>query len=95
MHYIGRMNPQEASIHRVLSQVLLAGRLAPGTQLVETRLAAAVGRVRLPDGSDRFVVDEPTLLAAWPIDPGQARRALASLLDDGLLRRTPHGRLTL
>ena len=46
MHYIGRMNPQEASIHRVLSQVLLAGRLAPGTQLVETRLAAVFGVTR-------------------------------------------------
>lgn len=40
------MNPQEASIHRVLSQTLLAGRLAPGTQLVETRLAAVFGVTR-------------------------------------------------
>lgn len=40
------MNPQEASIHRVLSQTLLAGRLAPGAQLVETRLAAIFGVTR-------------------------------------------------
>ena len=37
---------QEESIHRVLSQTLLAGRLAPGTQLVETRLAAVFGVTR-------------------------------------------------
>lgn len=29
---------------------------------IEPLLAATVGRVRLPDGSDRFVVDEPLLL---------------------------------
>ena len=29
---------------------------------IESRLSATVGRVRLPDGSDRFVVDEPMLL---------------------------------
>lgn len=29
---------------------------------IETRLSATVGRVRLPDGSDRYVVDERTLL---------------------------------
>jgi tellurite methyltransferase len=29
---------------------------------IESRLASAVGRVRLPDGSDRFVVDEQLLL---------------------------------
>ncbi len=29
---------------------------------IETRVAAPVGRVRLPDGSDRFIVDEATLL---------------------------------
>ena len=46
MHYIAGMNPQEASIHRVLSQTLLAGRLAPGTRLVETRLAAVFGVTR-------------------------------------------------
>ncbi|WP_307691392.1 GntR family transcriptional regulator [Variovorax ginsengisoli] len=46
MHYIARMILQEESIHRVLSQALLAGRLAPGTQLVETRLAAVFGVTR-------------------------------------------------
>ena len=46
MHYIERMILQEESIHRVLSQTLLAGRLAPGTQLVETRLAAVFGVTR-------------------------------------------------
>lgn len=43
LHYIARMNAQEEAIHQVLSQTLLAGRLAPGTQLVETRLAAVFG----------------------------------------------------
>jgi len=33
----------EALIHQVLARVLLQGRLAPGTQLVETRLAAIFG----------------------------------------------------
>ncbi len=33
----------EDRIHRVISRTLLAGRLAPGTQLVETRLAAIFG----------------------------------------------------
>ena len=46
VHYIARMMSQEESIHRVLSQTLLAGRLAPGTQLVETRLAAVFGVTR-------------------------------------------------
>lgn len=46
MHYSGWMILQEESIHRVLSQTLLAGRLAPGTQLVETRLAAVFGVTR-------------------------------------------------
>ena len=45
--------------------------LAPGGLLfarlatcigIEDRLEAPVGRVRLPDGSERFVVDEATLL---------------------------------
>ena len=35
------------------------------------------------------------LLAAWPVDPTQAARALDSLLADGLLRRRPDGSLTL
>lgn len=40
---------------------LLFARLATSIG-IEDRLAAPTGRVRLPDGSDRFVVDEPTLL---------------------------------
>lgn len=39
LRYIRAMHPQEEAIHRTLAQVLLAGRLAPGTQLVEMRLA--------------------------------------------------------
>lgn len=38
-----RMHPTEEAIHRTLAQTLLAGRLAPGTQLVETRLAQIFG----------------------------------------------------
>lgn len=41
---------------------LFFARLATSIGL-ESRLAAPVGRVRLPDGSERFVVDEETLLA--------------------------------
>jgi tellurite methyltransferase len=41
---------------------LLFARLATSIS-IEDRLDAPVGRVRLPDGSERFVVDEPTLLA--------------------------------
>lgn len=37
------MKADEALIHQVLARVLLQGRLAPGTQLVETRLAAIFG----------------------------------------------------
>ena len=40
---------------------MLFARLATSIS-IEDRLETAVGRVRLPDGSDRFVVDEPTLL---------------------------------
>jgi tellurite methyltransferase len=40
---------------------LFFARLATSIGL-ESRLSSAVGRVRLPDGSDRFVVDLPTLL---------------------------------
>jgi SAM-dependent methyltransferase len=40
---------------------LFFARLATSIGL-EDRLPATVGRVRLPDGSDRFVVDEATLL---------------------------------
>lgn len=41
---------------------LFFARLATSIGL-ERHLSSAAGRVRLPDGSDRFVVDEPTLLA--------------------------------
>jgi SAM-dependent methyltransferase len=41
---------------------LLFARLATSIG-IEDHIAATVGRVRLPDGSDRFVVDEATLLA--------------------------------
>jgi tellurite methyltransferase len=41
---------------------LLFARLATSIT-IEDRLDAAVGRVRLPDGSERFVVDAPTLFA--------------------------------
>jgi SAM-dependent methyltransferase len=40
---------------------LFFARLATSIGL-EAHLSAAIGRVRLPDGSDRFVVDERTLL---------------------------------
>jgi SAM-dependent methyltransferase len=40
---------------------LLFARLASSIG-IEDRLGAATGRVHLPDGSERFVVDEPTLL---------------------------------
>lgn len=35
------------------------------------------------------------LIAAWPVDPGQACRALDSLLADALVRRDAHGLLLL
>jgi tellurite methyltransferase len=51
-----------AELWRVLAPGgLFFARLATSIGL-EARLAAPVGRVRLPDGSDRFVVDLPTLL---------------------------------
>lgn len=37
------MHPQEEAVHRTLSRTLLAGRLAPGSQLVEMRLADIFG----------------------------------------------------
>lgn len=37
------MHAEEDAIHRTLKQALLAGRLAPGSQLVETRLAKIFG----------------------------------------------------
>jgi len=41
---------------------LFFARLATSIGL-ESHLSSTTGRVRLPDGSERFVVDEPTLLA--------------------------------
>lgn len=41
---------------------LFFARLATSIGL-ERRLSATTGRVRLPDGSERFVVDEQTLLS--------------------------------
>lgn len=37
------MHPKEEAVHRTLARTLLAGRLAPGTQLIENRLAAIFG----------------------------------------------------
>jgi tellurite methyltransferase len=51
-----------AELWRVLAPgALFFARLATSIGL-ESHLPAPVGRVRLPDGSDRFVVDLPTLL---------------------------------
>jgi SAM-dependent methyltransferase len=47
---------------------LFFARLATSIGL-ERQLSAATGRVRLPDGTDRFVVDEPTILA-WTASLG-------------------------
>lgn len=84
------MAQSEALIHRTLTSVLLAGRLAPGTQLVEMRLAAIFGvsreRVRKVLhrlGHERLVdiipnrgcfVSSPTLAQAREIY--EARRVL-------------------
>ena len=43
LRYIHRMRTEEEAIHQTLSQTLLAGRLAPGAQLVEMRLADIFG----------------------------------------------------
>lgn len=43
LRYIRRMRIQEEAVHQTLSQTLLAGRLAPGAQLVEMRLAEIFG----------------------------------------------------
>lgn len=40
---VSRMRNQEESVYKVLTRLLLAGRLPPGTQLVESRLAAVFG----------------------------------------------------
>lgn len=56
-----------AAMLREMWRVLAPGglffaRLASSIGL-EHHLSSATGRVRLPDGSDRFLVDEPTLMA--------------------------------
>ena len=66
LHFARDADHFRAMVHemwRVLAPGgLLFARLATSIGL-ETQLETAVGRVRLPDGSDRFVVDELTLLA--------------------------------
>ena len=64
--HFARDEQQSAAMLREMWRVLAPGglffaRLATSIGL-EAHLAATVGRVRLPDGSDRFVVDEATLL---------------------------------
>ena len=66
LHFARDVDHFRAMVHemwRVLAPGgLLFARLATSIGL-ETQLETSVGRVRLPDGSDRFVVDELTLLA--------------------------------
>ncbi|GHC89903.1 transcriptional regulator [Pseudorhodoferax aquiterrae] len=97
------MHPQEQAIHATLAQTLLAGRLAPGTQLIETRLAQIFGvsreRVRKVLhrlGHERLLelipnrgcfVSSPTLAQAREIY--EARR----IVEGGLVGRLA-GRLT-
>lgn len=97
------MHPDEEAIHRVLSQTLLAGRLAPGSQLVETRLAAIfdVSRERVRKvlhrlGHERLIdvipnrgcfVSSPSLMQAREIY--EARR----IVEGGIAARLA-GRLT-
>lgn len=97
------MDSPDAAIHRTIAETLLAGRLAPGTQLVETRLAAVFGvsreRVRKVLhrlGHERLLelipnrgafVASPTLAQARAIY--EARR----ILEGGLVGRLA-GRLT-
>ena len=49
-----------------------------------------LGALRTADAAS-----DDTLLALWTSDPAQARRALASLLADGLVRRRPDGLVSL
>ena len=65
--HFARDEGEFASMLQEMWRVLAPGgmffaRLATSIGL-EDRLAAPTGRVRLPDGSERFVVDEPALLA--------------------------------
>jgi SAM-dependent methyltransferase len=64
--HFARDDREFAAILEELWRVLVPGglffaRLASSIGL-ERQLGVTKGRVRLPDGSDRFVVDEPTLL---------------------------------
>lgn len=59
---VGHFEAMVAELWRVLAPGgLLFARLATSIG-IEGRIDRPVGRVRLPDGSDRFVVDEATLL---------------------------------
>jgi tellurite methyltransferase len=65
--HFARDEKQFAAMLEEMWRVLAPGglffaRLATSIGL-EPYLSSATGRVRLPDGSERFVVDEPTLLA--------------------------------
>jgi SAM-dependent methyltransferase len=71
--HFARDEAEFGRIVRELWRVLAPGglffaRLASSIGL-EARLPAARGRMRLPDGSDRFVVDEELLLA-WTASLG-------------------------
>lgn len=97
------MNATESAIHQVIAATLLAGRLAPGAQLVEMRLAAIFGvsRERIRKvlqrlGHDRLLelvpnrgafVASPSLAQAREIY--EARR----ILEGGIVGRLA-GRLT-
>lgn len=73
--HFARDEREFASMLKEMWRVLAPGglffaRLATSIGL-ERHLSAAVGRVRLPDGSERFVVDEPTLMT-WTSTLGGA-----------------------
>ncbi len=97
------MHPEEEAIYGTLAQTLLAGRLTPGSQLVETRLAAIfdVSRERVRKvlhrlGHERLIevipnrgsfVSNPSLVQAREIY--EARR----IVEGGIVARLA-GRLT-
>ena len=66
LHFARDQAHFQAMVHemwRVLAPGgLLFARLATSIS-IERHLERPIGRVRLPDGSDRFVVDEETLLS--------------------------------
>jgi SAM-dependent methyltransferase len=71
--HFARDNQEFAAMLREMWRVLAPGglffaRLATSIGL-ERHLPAATGRMRLPDGSDRFLVDEKTILA-WTSNLG-------------------------